>query len=61
MRSAIRSQKAMNPIILYRQSVMDQAELDAAKQYFTCVDSIMDIPDGSLVIARYRVIRGGLA
>jgi hypothetical protein len=51
----------MNPIILYRQSVMDQAELDAAKQYFTCVDSIMDIPDGSLVIARYRVIRGGLA
>ena len=56
MRSAIRSQKAMNPIILYRQSVMDQAELDAAKQYFTCVDSIVDVPDGSLVIARYSVL-----
>jgi len=46
----------MKPVILYRHSVMEHTELDAAKQRFTCVDSILDVPDNSLVIARYSVL-----
>ena len=44
------------PVILYRKSVMESSELEAARQHFPCVDSILDVPDGSLVIARYSVL-----
>jgi len=43
-------------VILYRKSIMEAAELDAAEHHFDCVDSVLDIPEGAIVVARYSVL-----
>jgi len=43
-------------IILYREGDMNAAELAAAKQYFICTPTRMDIRKDDLVIGRYSVL-----
>lgn len=45
----------MNYQIYYRKSLMDKEELQAASQYFDCVDLLTDIKENTQVIARYSL------
>lgn len=47
----------MNSVkVLYRSILFEKEELDAAKKYFECTNSILDIEEGDVVIARYSVL-----
>lgn len=43
----------MNPVILYRKSVISAEELSAAEKHFRCTDLRPEIKSGDLVIPRY--------
>ena len=44
------------PYILFRRSLVDQEEVDAARKYFNVVFQHEEIPSGSLVIPRYSAL-----
>jgi len=44
------------PIIYYRRSLFDKAELEAAQKYFKCVSLLTDIRKNSFVIGRYSML-----
>lgn len=45
----------MNTIIYYRTSLMEKAELEAAKKHFKCYNLLSKIPKDSFVIPRYSM------
>lgn len=46
----------MEPCIFYRESLMEDDELKAARKYFPCYSSRIHVPKETLVIGRYSVL-----
>jgi hypothetical protein len=46
----------MKPIILFRESLVEKEEIEAASLYFDVYKYHSDIPEGSLVFGRYSVL-----
>jgi hypothetical protein len=42
----------VKPIILYRKSIMEADELAAAQKVFPCVDSVVDVMEGTAMISK---------